>query len=207
MRSKQGEEMRYLKNFLMLSLVLTTGSTLGLGQDAGCPRQAVKVPQDLAKQLLHRAFRTMGTEADEKERIIQAAENSKGGISRLFCAEAVDLNRDGKPDLLIHQADVDVAYCGAHNCPVWVYRRTDGGLKLLLDATAGYFADRITALKSSTNGYRDIRTQYHQSAVDREITTYKFDGKGYRARVCMTATYDKDERGRERVKYTRYRCS
>ena len=199
--------MTYLTNFLMLSFVLATYSTLAVAQDTECPRQAVKVPQDLAKQLLRRAFRTMQTEPDEKKRIIQEAENSKGGISRLFCAEAVDLDRDGKRDLLIHQADVEDTYCGAHNCPVWVYRRTDGGYRLLLYATAGYFADRITALKSSTNGYRDIRSQYHQSAAEREVTVYKFDGKRYRARVCMTATYDNDERGRERVKYTRYRCS
>lgn len=63
----------------MLSFVLATYSTLAVAQNTECPRQAVKVPQDLAKQLLRRAFRTMQTEPNEKKRIIQEAENSKGG--------------------------------------------------------------------------------------------------------------------------------
>jgi hypothetical protein len=69
--------MRYLKNFLMLSFVLATDSTLGLAQDTGCPRQAVKVPQDLATQLLRRAFRTMETEADGKKELFKRRKTVK----------------------------------------------------------------------------------------------------------------------------------
>jgi hypothetical protein len=64
--------MRYLKNLLMLSFVLATGSTLGLAQDSRCPlplsrtagAHAAKVPPDFARQVLGRAFTWMETPAD-----------------------------------------------------------------------------------------------------------------------------------------------
>jgi hypothetical protein len=62
--------MRYLKNFLMLTFLLATGSTSGLAQDSRCPlpstagADAAKVSPDFARQVLGRAFRWMKTPAD-----------------------------------------------------------------------------------------------------------------------------------------------
>lgn len=119
----------------MLCFVLATCSTLGLAQDSRCPlpfsrkagAHAASVPPDLAKVVLRRAFTWLETPAEEQKQIIQKAENSKEGISGLFCAQTVQLNRAGEPDLFIY----DAAFCWAQNCPVWVYRRS--GYELLLE--------------------------------------------------------------------------
>jgi hypothetical protein len=201
--------MRYAKNFLMMAFLLATCSTLGLAQDSRCPlplsrtagAQAAKVPPDLARQVLGRAFKWMETPADEQKEIIQKAENSKDGISGLFCAETVQLNRAGKPDLFIY----DAAFCTAQNCPVWVYRRS--GYELLLeDVMVGEYEPEyrnIVRLRTSTNGYRDIRIAQHVSVWKTEIRILKFDGRRYRARVCMTETCLKKGK---RCKYTRHKC-
>jgi hypothetical protein len=207
--------MRYLKNFLMLSFVLATGSTLGLAQDSRCPlplsrtagAHAANVPPDLAKQVLGRAFRWMETPADEQKRIIQKAENSKEGISGLFCAETVQLNRAGKPDLFIYDAAVEDAFCTAQNCPVWVYRRTGSGYELLLeDVMVGEYEPEyrnIVILRTSTNGYRDIRIDQYDSVWKTDIRILKFDGRRYRARVCITKTCLKEGK---RCKDARHKC-
>src|SRR3954468_19537443 len=117
-----------IKNFFALcALVIVCGLT-ALAQGGGC---SAKVPRDLAGQLLRQAFKSMETPPDEQEKITRDAEKMKGGVASLFCAEGVDLNRDGKLDLLIHQADVEGAFCGAHNCPIWAYRREGQGYQMV----------------------------------------------------------------------------
>src|SRR5918911_1023932 len=194
--------MKLIKNFFMLCALLTACGTVALAQGQGC---SPKVPEDLANQLLRQAFKLMETPQDEQDKVMAEAAKKEGGVSSLFCAEAVDLNRDGKPDLLIHQADVEGAFCTSQNCPVWAYRRTNGGYKMLLETTGGYIAP-IEVAKTSTNGYRDIRTYEHSSAVEHEITIYKFDGRQYRASVCTTEKYVGKRRGKDRFSYTTHKC-
>src|SRR5689334_2461677 len=112
--------MKHFRNFLALCVLLMVCGLTALAQSSGgC---SAKVPEDLANQLLRQAFKSMETPQDEQVKITADAGKMKGGVASLFCADAVDLNRDGKPDLLIHQADVEGAFCTAHNCPVWAYR-------------------------------------------------------------------------------------
>ena len=196
--------MKRLKDFLLFSILLTALSVAASAQNGGCP-SGVKIPQDLARQLLTQAFKSMETPQDEQDKITRAVEG-KGGVASLFCAEAIDLNRDGKQEFLIHQADVEGAFCTAQNCPVWVYGLKSDGYKMLLEATGGYITP-IEALKTSTNGYRDIRTYEHSSAVEHEITIYKFDGNLYRASVCTTEKFIGKRRGRDRFKYTTHKCA
>lgn len=195
--------MKRLKNFLLFSILLAASSIAASAQNSGCSFGG-KVPQDLARQLLTQAFKSMETPQDEQNKITHDVEG-KGGLASLFCAQSVDLNQDGKQDLLIHQADVEGAFCTAQNCPVWAYARTSDGYKMLLEATGGYITP-IMALKSSTNGYRDIRTYEHSSAVEHEITIYKFDGKAYRASVCTTEKFIGKRGGHDRFKHTTHKC-
>lgn len=201
--------MRYLKNFLMLCFVLATCNTVGLAQDSRCSlplsrkagAHAANIPPDLAKLVLRRAFTWLETSAEEQKEIIQKAENSKEGISGLFCAETVQLNRGGKPDLFIY----DTAFCTAQNCPVWVYRRS--GYELLLeDVMVGEYEPQyrnVVRLRTSTNGYRDIRFAQHVSAWETGIRILKFDGRRYRARVCITETCLKKGK---RCRYATHKC-
>jgi hypothetical protein len=208
--------MRYLKNFLMLCFVLATGSILGLAQDSRCPlplsrtagAHAATVSPELAKQVLGRAFSWMETPANEQKEILQKAENSQEGISVLFCAEAIQLNRTGKPELFIHAAAAGFpSYCQAQNCPVWVYRSTASGYQLLLeDSMVDEFAPQyrnVVRLRTSTNGYRDMRIVQYDSAWKTDIRILKFDGRRYRARVCITETCLKKGK---RCKHTRHKC-
>ena len=194
--------MKRIKNLLLLCAALMACGVTALAQGNGC---TPKVPEDLANQMLRRAFKLMETPQDEQDKLISEAEKRNGGVASLFCAESVDLDRDGQKDLLIHQADVEGAFCTAQNCPVWAYRRTNNGYQMLLEATGGYIGP-IAAQKTSTNGYRDIRTMEHSSAVEHEITIYKFDGHQYRARVCTTEKYAGKRRGKDRFSYTTHKC-
>lgn len=205
----QEEKMRYLTSFLMLCFVLATCSTLGLAQDSRCSlplspaagAHAANIPPDLARLVLRRAFTWMETPAEEQKEIIQKAENNKEGISGLFCAQTVQLNRAGKPDLFIY----DAAFCTAQNCPVWVYRRS--GYELLLeDVMVGEYEPQyrnVVRLRTATNGYRDIRINQYGSVSKTDIRILKFDGRRYRARVCITKTCLKDGK---RCKDTRHKC-
>jgi hypothetical protein len=198
-------EIKHLGNCVVLIILLAACTALAQGQETGCSASSVKVPESLARQLLRQALKLMETPTDEQAQVIREAEGRKGGAATLFCGEAVRLDADARPDLLIHQADVEGAFCGAHNCPVWAYRQTGEGYKLLLETIGGYLGP-IEALRTSTNGYRDLKTLQQSSAVEHESTIFKFDGKLYRARVCVTETYVEKTRGRGRFKYTRHSC-
>jgi hypothetical protein len=194
--------MGYIKKFFVLCAMLTACSTLAFAQGGGCP---ANVSQGLAKQLLRQAFKLMETPQDEQDKITSDAGKMKGGAASLFCAESVDLDRDGKLDLLIHQADVEGAFCGAQNCPVWAYRNTGNGYKMLMEDVGGYISP-IEALRTSTRGYRDIRTMQHSSAVEHEITIFKFNGTKYVASVCTTEKYAGKRRGKDRFTYVTHKC-
>ncbi|HYJ47447.1 MAG TPA: hypothetical protein VEV81_12615 [Pyrinomonadaceae bacterium] len=194
--------MRTIRKLFVLCLLFAACGVSALAQDKGC---SAVVPPDLAGQLLRQAFKSMETAPDEQANITRAAEKMKGGVASLFCAEPVDLDGDGKQDLLIHQADVEGAFCTAHNCPVWVYHRTGSGYRMLLEDTGGYLSP-VAALKTSTNGYRDIQTTQQSSAVEHEITVFKFDGHKYRARVCTTEKYAGKRRGKDRFTYITHKC-
>ena len=83
--------MKHLKNFFLFSILLTASSIAALAQDSGCS-SGVKVPQDLASQLLRQAFKSMEMPQDEQDKITRDAKKRKGGVATLFCAEAVDLD-------------------------------------------------------------------------------------------------------------------
>jgi hypothetical protein len=194
--------MGYIKKFFALCVMITACGTVALAQSNGC---SGKVSEDLANQLLRQAFKLMETPQDEQEKITSDAGKMKGGAASRFCAESVDLDRDGKLDLLIHQADVEGAFCGAHNCPVWAYRNTGNGYKMLMEDFGGYISP-IEALRTSTGGYRDIRTMQHSSAVEHEITVFKFNGTKYVPRVCTTEKYVGKRRGKERFTSVTHKC-
>jgi hypothetical protein len=194
--------MEYIKKFFVLCALLTACGTVVLAQGNGC---SAKVSRDLANQLLRQAFKLMETPQDEQEKITSDAGKMKGGVAGLFCGESVDLDRDGKLDLLIHQADVEGAFCGAQNCPVWAYRNTGNGYKMLMEDVGGYISP-IEALRTSTRGYRDIRTMQHSSAVEHEITVFKFNGMKYAPSVCTTEKYVGKRRGKDRFIHVTHKC-
>lgn len=185
-------------------IVITFLAGVARGQDDGCgKRRAARLPEAFARRVVESAFDEDDTSEAERQRVRAAIESK--GAAHLLCAEPVNLGRKGKPGLLIHMADVEDSFGGMYSKPVWVYERTAKRYELLLEDEAGYLAP-IMALNTFTNGYRDIRTQDHSSADEHEITIYKFDGRHYHPRVCITEKYVGKRRGRERYRYTRHKC-
>lgn len=109
--------------------------------------------------------------------------NEEGGIraaEEKMSAEEVDLNRDGIPEYEVGiSGSCD---CGMVNCPIYLYRQTAGGYELILDGASGF---GLEILKTSSNGYADVRVEARDNAAVQNQTTYKFDGKQYREARSM----------------------
>ncbi len=89
--------------------------------------------------------------------------------------EELDLNRDGVKEYEVQLSGI--CACGAHNCTIYLYRRSGQGFESILEGAGGL---GIEVLKTSTNGYRDIQIDSHNNAATEGSTVYKFDGKQYR---------------------------
>ena len=63
------------------------------------------------------------------------------------------------------------------NCSIYLYRQSPVGYELILDDAAGY---GLELLKTTSNGYADVRVEARESAAAQSQVTYKFDGKKYR---------------------------
>lgn len=157
-------------------------------------RRKVAVPREIIEQMLK--------DEDFKYALEPKHENTVAGLSKYLVAELADLNRDGRPELLVHGIN-DI--CGPYWCTHRVYRKTGAGYQLL-------FEDDVADLqpqKTYTNGYRDIMTERHGSASESELTLYKFDGKVYTRRACFMREYRHREERRgvdRRPKVTRVKC-
>jgi len=88
--------------------------------------------------------------------------------------EEVDLNRDGVNEYQVEMSGP--CACGMVNCSIYIYRKTGPGFEVILDDAAGFGAE---VLKTSTNGYSDLRITARDTAATQAETVYKFDGKRY----------------------------
>ena len=127
-------------------------------------RMRVPVPEDIAQELVKN-----GEDADLR-------------------AESVDLNDDGRPELIVKG---DCAVVG--NCSTWIFHVTRRGHRLLLNNEA----QMVRIGKAGIRGYRDVLFQVHDSAYGSTVLTYKFDGSQYHLNNCVYQNYGcKDQKGR-----------
>jgi hypothetical protein len=154
---------------------------------------ALKAPPALVEQIAR-------DNEDVKQCVQEQFHGSAAELAKEVDAEERDLNRDGKPEFLI----VFQGACGgAANGPVFVYGHSAKGYAQLLEDTGQDF----TAKKTSTNGYADLQVGAHSSAVERELTIYKFSRGKYRISECITQTYVGKRRGRDVLRFNRHNCS
>jgi len=87
--------------------------------------------------------------------------------------------------------------CGAANCPAYVLEKRGQSCRLLLDAEE---VQQVHVLNSVTNGYHDIQTDMHGSATLSDLFIYRYDGRQYRLKECLSREYtlDVDEKGEAR---------
>jgi len=140
-----------------------------------CLLFAVTVSGQQKEELRTKLFnKVLGDYKDLRE----CLEQEEGGLPKAqenMNVEEMDLNRDG-----VNEYEVEISgpcSCGMVNCSIYVYRKTGQGFESILDDAAGY---GIEMLKTSTNGYRDLRVTARDTAATQSQMTYKFDGKQYR---------------------------
>ncbi|MDT7604854.1 MAG: hypothetical protein QOF61_2851 [Acidobacteriota bacterium] len=162
--------------YSLLACFLSSGAPQQLA--AQLPR-TVEVPREIVKQL--------ASDKNVKDFIVLKKDGRAENLVALF----VDLNADGRGEIIVH--GINSPICGANNCVHWVYRKTAKGFQLLLDAGA---IQQVIPQKTFTNGYRDLITSMHGSGLDSDRILYKFDGKQYQLRKCFYQTYRyRDKRG------------
>jgi hypothetical protein len=116
-------------------------------------------------------------------------------LAKELSVKKIDLNKDGQPEYLAGLEDS--YFCGAHgNCPTWVYRKTGGEYRLLLVVNG----ETLALDKTSTNKFRDLRSEGSNSAFESSGTVFKFDGNTYKESECYTVTYnEKNKKGKKAV--------
>ncbi len=84
----------------------------------------------------------------------------------------INLARDGSRQLLVRGP---LLYCGASgNCGWWVFIRSRGQLKLVLDAGGAFLVG-----DKSTGGFLDIATEWHLNSSEAPCTIHHWNGVKY----------------------------
>jgi hypothetical protein len=137
--------------------------------------------REAPKEVRNRLFKQALADSGERDCI----EKEEGGIRTAeenMSVEEVDLNRDG-----VSEYEVELSSpctCGMVNCSIFVYRQSLTGYELILDGAAGL---GLELLKTSSNGYADVKIDARENAASQSSTVYKFDGTRYReARSTLT---------------------
>lgn len=127
------------------------------------------------KEVRSRLFKqVLADYADVRECVEKEAGGTRVAEENMSVAE-VDLNRDGVSEYEVQLSGPCV--CGMVNCSIYVYRQSLAGYELILEDAAGL---GLELLKTSSNGYTDLRVDARQNAATQSQTIYKFDGKRYR---------------------------
>jgi len=127
--------------------------------------------QELRAKLFHQVLN------DFKD-LRECMEQEEDGLRKAqenMTIEELDLNRDG-----VNEYEVEMSgpcACGMVNCSIYIYRKAGQGFEAILDDAAGL---GVELLKTSTNGYSDLRVTARDTAATQDETVYKFDGKRYR---------------------------
>ena len=101
-------------------------------------------------------------------------EGGKKELLTYLTAKTIDLNNDKQVEYIVEGEDMGKCISGNKFHSIWVYRKTKSGFEMIL----GSSSTRITVLKTSTKGYKNIK----ETSVDGRDTytrTYKFDGSKY----------------------------
>jgi len=105
----------------------------------------------------------------------------------------IGLAEDGSQQVLVQGPAL---FCGAAgNCPIWVFIRHRGQLRLALQGGAGLLIVR----KESSHGFRDLTTGLHMSAVEGLFWVYRWTGTKYERVDCYSAKFDPSSSGKPPV--------
>ena len=138
---------------------------------------AKEAPKDVRSKL----FKQVMADYPDVRECVTNEEGGARAAEENMSAYEVDLNRDGVPEYEVGISGP--CDCGMVNCSIYLYRSSLTGYESLLEGASGF---DLNVLKTSSNGYADVRVDARDNAAVQARTTYKFDGKQYReARSTM----------------------
>jgi hypothetical protein len=174
----KGEKMKIKIVLLtaLLPMIVFGCFNMGLAQSG---RQATKQEKKDIFQLILKNDKQVSEYLNNPDTQIKADEYAQG-----MTVKKIDLNKDGHPEYIV--AIKDGFLCGAlANCPNWVYRKTGSEYQLLLRT----FGRDLLLEKTSSNKFRDLRSEGGNTAFEGSFVNYKFDDNKYLAKGCYTRTY------------------
>lgn len=98
----------------------------------------------------------------------------------LYVTQSVDLNGDGVNEKVVRGKNT-LLCGGTGNCPTWIYKKSSGVYKRLLESGGVSLEVR----RKLTNGYRNIFVKDHASCCTSYQTSYKFDRGNYKENQCL----------------------
>jgi len=140
-------------------------------------KKPVKLPEDALALLIH-------LNKEELDRCFESDEE-KGAkpddSSVYFAASEIDLNGDGRADLIVQPNPK--TYCLQRNSgiPFWIFVNGRTGYKLVYND----FAYDLGVLRTRTKGYRDIEISSH-TIGENYIMKLKFNGSEYKLAESRT---------------------
>lgn len=131
--------------------------------------------REASKEVKSKLFKQLLTESRDLRECMEQEDGGLRAAEEAATVEEVDLNRDGVMEYEVSPAGPCV--CGMVNCELYVYRQGPRGYESILENASGM---GIEVLKTSSNGYADLRVDARNNAATYSSSTYKFDGKQYR---------------------------
>ena len=120
---------------------------------------------------------------------------SEGELRKLVAGtrlKLIDLNGDGKVEVLAQAFDFKVG-CGATgNCAFWVFEKKENQYRLLLDTRGPDGIGGIelfTVEPNRTNGFNDLVFAAHDSASEKTLYVYRYKNDHYKMSECYDATW------------------
>ena len=92
-----------------------------------------------------------------------------------YFAQQVDLDADGRPELIVHSAGPMV--CGTGGCNTVVLAQDGGSLREV--ATITVTRPPIIVAESSSNGWRDLLVSVSGGGIPAHMARLRFDGSSY----------------------------
>ncbi len=136
---------------------------------------AVAEQREVKKEVRSKLFKQVLADYPDVRECVEKEEGGTRTAEENMSVEEVDLNRDGVSEYEVELSGPCV--CGMVNCSIYLYRQSAAGYELLLEDAAGL---GLELLKTSSNGYADVRVDARENAATQSHTIYKFDGRHYR---------------------------
>ena len=144
--------------------------------DTPAQAPAKEAPKDVRSKL----FKQVMADYPDVRECVTNEEGGTRAAEENMSAYEVDLNRDGVPEYEVGISGP--CDCGMVNCSIYLYRQSLTGYESILEGASGF---GLELLKTSSNGYADVRVDARDNAAVQARTTYKFDGKQYREARSM----------------------